>query len=114
MKLNRIVRTGIVLSLAAVVASSCVTNRKVAYLQDMRHETQITLEDKFEAVISPYDELDVVITSFNAELAQPFNIYAVAEVASGAQQSLSYLVDQNGFIELPVLGRIKAAGLTRL
>lgn len=116
MKLNRIVRTGIVLALAAVAASSCVTNRKVAYLQDMRHETQITLEDKFEAVISPYDELDVVITSFNAELAQPFNIYAVAEVSSGtgSQSNLSYLVDQSGFIELPVLGKIKAAGLTRL
>ena len=115
MKLNRIVRTSIVLSLAAVVASSCVTNRKVAYLQDMTHETQITLEDKFEAVISPYDELDVVITSFNAELAQPFNIYAVAEVSSGnSQQNLSYLVDQNGYIELPVLGKIQAAGLTRL
>lgn len=116
MKLNRIVRTGIVLALAAVAASSCVTNRKVAYLQDMRHETQITLEDKFEAVISPYDELDVVITSFNAELAQPFNIYAVAEVSSGtgSQTNLSYLVDQSGFIELPVLGKIKAAGLTRL
>ena len=116
MKLNRIVRTSIVLSLAAVVASSCVTNRKVAYLQDMTHETQITLEDKFEAVISPYDELDVVITSFNAELAQPFNIYAVAEVSSGtgSQANLSYLVDQNGYIELPVLGKIQAAGLTRL
>ena len=113
--MNRIVRTSIVLSLAAVVASSCVTNRKVAYLQDMTHETQITLEDKFEAVISPYDELDVVITSFNAELAQPFNIYAVAEVSSGnSQQNLSYLVDQNGYIELPVLGKIQAAGLTRL
>ena len=116
MKLNWIVRTGVVLSLAAVLASSCVTNRKIAYLQDMTHETQITLEDKFEAVITPYDELDVVITSFNAELAQPFNIYAVAEVATGtgSQQNLSYLVDQDGNIELPVLGKIHAAGLTRL
>lgn len=116
MKFNRIVRTGIVLSLAMVLAASCVTNRKIAYLQDMKHETQITLEDKFEAVITPYDELDVVITSFNAELAKPFNIYAVAEVASGtgSQQNLSYLVDQDGNIELPVLGKIHAAGLTRL
>lgn len=114
--MRRIVRTGLVLSLVAVLAASCVTNRKIAYLQDMQHETQITLEDKFEAVISPYDELDVVITSFNAELAQPFNIYAVAQVASGtqSQQNLSYLVDQDGNIELPVLGKIHAAGLTRL
>ena len=116
MNLKKMVRTGFVLSLVAVLAASCVTNRKVAYLQDMRHETQISLEDKFEAVISPYDELDVVVTSFDSELAKPFNIYGVAQQATGTQtqQNLSYLVDQYGNIELPVLGKIQASGLTRL
>ena len=51
MNCKRIIRTGIVIALTAVSAVSCVTNRKVAYLQDMQHETQIALEDKFEAVI---------------------------------------------------------------
>ena len=74
MNSKRIIRTGIVFALAAVSAVSCVTNRKVAYLQDMQHETQIQLEDKFEAVIAPYDELDVIITSFDSELARPFNL----------------------------------------
>ena len=116
MNLKRFVRTGVVLSLVAVTAVSCVTNRKVAYLQDMKHETQITLEDRFEAVISPYDELDVVVTSFDRELSQPFNIYGIAQAntGTGAQQNLSYLVDQYGNIELPVLGKIQASGLTRL
>ena len=116
MNLKKMVRTGFVLSLMAVMTASCVTNRKVAYLQDMRHETQISLEDKFEAVISPYDELDVVVTSFDNELAKPFNIYGVAQQAVGTQtqSNLSYLVDQYGNIELPVLGKIQASGLTRL
>ena len=73
MNSKRIIRTGIVIALA-MSAVSCVTNRKVAYLQDMKHETQIELEDKFEAVICPYDELDVIITSFDPELARPFNL----------------------------------------
>ncbi|MDY6463200.1 MAG: hypothetical protein SPK80_01165, partial [Bacteroidales bacterium] len=64
-------RTIIILALAALSAVSCVTNRKIAYLQDMKHGTQIELEDKFEAVIAPYDELDVIITSFDSELARP-------------------------------------------
>lgn len=116
MNLKGIVRTGVVLSLVAVTAVSCVTNRKVAYLQDMKHETQITLEDKFEAIISPYDELDVIVTSYNTELSQPFNIYGVAQqtIGTSSQQNLSYLVDQYGNIEMPVLGKIHAAGLTRL
>ena len=45
----------------AMMTASCVTTRKVAYLQDMEHETQIELENRFEAVIAPYDELEVII-----------------------------------------------------
>jgi polysaccharide export outer membrane protein len=115
MNSKRILRTGIVIALAAMSAVSCVTNKKVAYLQDMKHGTQIELENKFEAVISPYDELDVIISCFDSDLAKPFNIYSAAQPAvRNNQQNLAYLVDQNGDIELPVLGKIHAAGLTRL
>ena len=114
MNINRILRTGIVIVLTAVSAVSCVTNRKIAYLQDMKHGTQIELEDKFEAVISPYDELDVIISSFDSELARPFNLRNQNNTNYNTANSIAYLVDQYGDLELPVLGTIHAAGLTRL
>ena len=114
MNCKRIIRTGIVIALTAVSAISCVTNRKVAYLQDMQHETQIALEDKFEAVICPYDELDVIITSFDSELARPFNLRNTTNANYSMSTGIAYLVDVYGDIELPVLGQIHAAGLTRL
>lgn len=114
MKLTRTFRACIVISLVAVSAVSCVTNRKVAYLQDMKHNTQIELEDKFEAVICPYDELDVIITAFDSELARPFNLRNTANANYNASSSVAYLVDVYGNIELPVLGTIHASGLTRL
>lgn len=114
MKLTRTFRACIVISLVAVSAVSCVTNRKVAYLQDMKHNTQIELEDKFEAVICPYDELDVMITSFDSELARPFNLRSTNNANYSMRTGLAYLVDVYGNIELPVLGKIHAAGLTRL
>jgi len=111
---KRFVRTCIVIALAAVSAVSCVTNRKVAYLQDMKHNTQIELEDKFEAVICPYDELDVIITAFDSELSRPFNIRNSSNANFSTTTGIAYLVDVYGEIELPVLGKIHAAGLTRL
>ena len=114
MNSKRIIRTGIVIALAALSAVSCVTNKKVAYLQDMQHETQIELEDKFEAVICPYDELDVIITSFDQELARPFNLRSTTNTNYSTSTSIAYLVDVYGNIELPVLGKIQASGLTRL
>ena len=112
MKITRIIRAFVVLTLAGLASASCVTTRKVAYLQDMKHETQIELENRFEAVISPYDELQVVITCFDTDLAKPFNLASTTQGVGG--QNLSYLVDQFGNIELPVLGSIHVAGLTRL
>ena len=116
MEMKKMLRTGIVITLVALSAVSCVTNRKIAYLQDMKHATQIELENKFEAVISPYDELDVIVSSFDEKLAQPFNLRSqlVNTGNNGMSINLGYLVDQYGNIELPVLGTIHAQGMTRL
>lgn len=112
--MNRVFRPFFIFALTALLTVSCVTNRKIAYLQDMKHGTQIELEDKFEAVISPYDELDVIISSFDSELAQPFNLRSASNMNYSSNTGIAYLVDQYGNIELPVLGTIHAAGLTRL
>ena len=113
MEMKKMFRTGIVLALVALSAGSCVTHRKIAYLQDMKHATQIELENRFEAVISPYDELDVIVTSFDQELARPFNLRS-SNGNNFTGTGLGYLVDQDGNIEIPVLGEIHAAGMTRL
>jgi polysaccharide export outer membrane protein len=114
--MKRFIQLGIALCMAGFLAASCVTTKKIAYLQDMHHGSQIELENTFEAVISPYDELDVIISCFDQELAKPFNLRSAAQssVLGSTGQNLAYLVDQYGDIELPVLGKIHAAGLTRL
>ena len=112
--MKRLIRIGIVLALAALSAVSCVTNKRVAYLQDMHHGSQIELENTFEAVIAPYDELDIVISCYDVDLARPFNIRSSVAVNQSGGSNMAYLVDQYGDIELPILGKVHAAGLTRL
>lgn len=100
------------LSAFMLVMNSCVTTKQVAYLQDMSHETQIQLENKFEAVISPYDEISIMVSCSDVELAKPFNLN-MREV-TGNNTAVNYLVDQNGNIDFPVFGSIHVAGMTRL
>lgn len=98
-----------------VLATSCVTPRKVNYLRDMTPESQIELENRFEAVVSPYDELFIRVFSHqNPELAQPFNINQNSYGYTGNQNLQTYLVDIHGNIQIPVLGDLHVAGLTRL
>lgn len=104
---------------AAMVAASCATPKKVLYLQDMEQNSQIEIENKYEAVITPNDELRIIISCHEEELSRPFNLgYGSGGgsnmMSMGSGQYLGYLVDTNGNIELPILGTIHAAGKTRL
>ena len=91
----------------AALACSCVTASRINYLQDMTQGTQIQIENKFEAKIAPYDELHISVSTSSTkhELAAPFN-------QNGRQPN--YLVDVNGDIILPILGKLHVAGYTRL
>ena len=92
-----------------MTAISCVTPSRVNYLQDMTHGSQIEIENKFEAAIAPYDELNIVVSTSSSrqELANPFNL-------SNNGTIRNYLVDVNGNIDFPILGRVHVKGLTRL
>ena len=102
---------------AALLVASCATPKKVVYLQDMEQNSQVQMENKIQAVIVPYDELDIIISCPDPEIAKPFNIRTsgvTGTVGGGSSQSYTYLVDPDGNIQLPILGEIHAAGLTRL
>lgn len=103
---------------AALCAVSCTTPKKVLYLQDMEHGTQIELENKYEAKISPNDELRIIISCENEELSKPFNLgYGTGNTmynSGGNGGYLGYLVDIYGNIQMPILGEIHVAGMTRL
>lgn len=98
-----------------LMLNSCVTTKQVAYLQDMTNGTQIELENEFEAVISPYDELTIIVSCSDEELSKPFNInFNQYGGTYRGNRSMGYLVDLYGNIEFPVLGSIHVAGMTRL
>lgn len=108
----------IALGVVLLCASSCMTPKKVLYLQDMTQNSQIELEHKFEARISPYDDLSIIVSCYDEELAKPFNLYYANSgnygYSQGSSSTYGYLVDVYGNIQFPVLGEIHAAGLTRL
>ena len=64
--------------------------------------------------------ISIVVSSRNPELASMFNLPVVSYqagseiVTSGAQQRLlGYVVDNDGYIDFPVIGRIEVGGMTR-
>lgn len=99
-----------------ILFSSCGNTKKVVYLNDTKDVEIGKAVDNLEPVIQKNDLLSVTVSSPNATASQPFNTtITVSTQAIGyvATQASGYLVDQDGYIDLPMLGRVKAAGLTK-
>ena len=110
----------LVIMALALTAVSCNTYRKINYLQDIVPDKAERIAINKGILIQPKDMISIVVSSRNPELALIFNLPVISyqagsEVVSGqgSQSLLGYVVDNDGNIDFPVLGLVKAAGLTR-
>ncbi len=98
-----------------IAVSSCVTSKEVSYLQNLKHNQTIPLSGNFEALISPYDQLRITVIGVGdeKELAEPFNPFGNTQDIV-RQNAIGYLVDVNGDIQFPTLGKLHVKGMTRI
>ena len=98
--------------------TSCISARKTVYFYDVKDTTYYQSVEEGDAVIKKNDILSISISSLNAEASAIFNTtnnFAISSTtaAGGNTQSAGYLVNTDGNIELPILGNIKALGITK-
>lgn len=78
---------------------------------------QQDIENQYEVKIHNDDLLAIMVNSKNPELALPFNMplvsYQMGYQNTYTQRILGYLVDSDGNIDFPILGKIHVAGMTR-
>ena len=98
---------------------SCSSQQKIAYLQDVYGDTKQSPEELYDARIKPKDLLTITVNTFDKEASLPFNLVyptGSANVVNGTSSETAiqkYLVDNEGYIDFPVLGKIKVADLTK-
>jgi len=112
--MNKQYYTYIKLLVLGVLVSSCVSNKKMLYFQDVEGVENPTVLANYEPKIQPGDLLNINVAAAEAEAALPFNIYETPVVGTNTSslKPLSYLVNTDGEINFPVLGTLKVAGFT--
>jgi polysaccharide export outer membrane protein len=117
MKMKLLSAAGLIFFLA-----SCSTPKDVLYLQgidSLAEEDIARMNQTYASRISPDDLLTITVTAWDPTVVTPFNpppwSYASqGEVAvTNTLQLHTYLVDADGNITFPVLGKVKAAGLSK-
>lgn len=101
-----------------LILFSCASKKDLIYFQNINTIQTNQSAETYEPKLQQDDMLMIIISSAEPEAAIPYNLPAVAVLQNGANaagqlQFQTYLIDNNGNIEFPVLGTIKLAGLTR-
>ena len=123
---------------ALFMLASCHTSQELAYISDAQRDSAQAILTTYNTTIHPGDQLYIYVYSQNPEAAMSFNqethAYTVElsqaanrdtvrnrhllQMAETTKQNKSYqvpgyLVDQDGTITFPILGKMVAAGLTQ-
>lgn len=108
---------------ASAIMTSCVSNKEMIYLQkaDSIYASPVAIDKNFQLLIQPDDQLAISLASRDMELINEYNNSVLVGTgpsqASGSQATTQsgicyFYVYQDGTINFPILGKIKAVGLT--
>ncbi|RBW54283.1 polysaccharide export protein [Tenacibaculum sp. E3R01] len=107
----------IVLILFVTILSSCVSKKDIVYFQNDQVE-QAKVSNSYKTVFKPDDLLQITISALDIEAVKPFNLPAVTYATTtnsimGTPKQQEYLIDNQGYISFPLIGKLKIAGLKR-
>lgn len=95
--------------------SSCTTPRTLGYLLDMEYNKDYPAIPAPELRMQKEDRLSIQVLSEKAELSAPFNtLLTITDLANQTVREpiLTYVVDREGNIDFPVLGKLHIEGMT--
>lgn len=111
-------------SIAVICLSSCVPNKKIVYLQkddvNKKDLPKDSIVRSYDLVIKEYkiQPLDILSIRLESLTEEDFDFMSKLYPIQGGGNSLAnllisgYLVDNNGEIEFPVVGKVMVAGLS--
>jgi len=88
----------------SILLFSCGSRKEIVYFQNVDSDGISKSILNYDAIIRPDDLLEISVSALDQDAARPFNL----------NDEQNYLVDANGNIDFPVLGKLKLAGLNKI
>lgn len=108
----------LVLAASVVALCGCTSSKQILYFQDIDSRELGKLTNEYEAIIKKDDRLAILVSGADKTVTAPYNL-TISEIGQTStstdpeRSTLSYLVDSEGNIEFPILGKIHVEGMTR-
>lgn len=94
---------------------SCVSTKEFVYIQDAENINSYSNNETYELKIKPDDQLVISLNAEEPEAIRQFTPIQLTNLPQAPSNLFmnTYLVDKEGFIDYPVVGKIKVLNLTR-
>lgn len=114
----------LLLAVTVVLFSACDSGKNVPYMINMDEIPASNLSEATvnasDFTIKPGDMLQINVTASNADAVAPFNkikyvpTLGTSAYTMGDRGSIFYVVEDNGTIDFPVLGKLHIGGMTKV
>ncbi|MDD7885816.1 polysaccharide biosynthesis/export family protein [Flavivirga sp. 57AJ16] len=104
---RKLLITGTIISM---FLTSCATKQDIVYFQNAKSFETIVDTDTFKAKLKIGDVVSIYVSTLDPTVTQPYNV--MKSTGSQGGELIDYLIDVEGNIDYPVLGKIKLVGLT--
>ena len=110
-----------VMGAIALTMGSCMTPKTVAYFPNLSDGQIFAMVQSKGIALRPHDKISIVVNTKSAELNNVLNMPVTSQIIGYTEiQSINqsrgtsgYTIDAEGYIDFPLVGKVKAAGLTR-
>lgn len=102
-----------------LLMGSCTGSKQVAYFQNIDSISLAASRGLYDAKIMPKDMLTITVSASDPKAVTPFNLSVSNTLSATGQLSyaggtlIGYLVDNDGNINYPQIGKVHVAGLTK-
>jgi polysaccharide export outer membrane protein len=100
------------LFILVLIFSSCASKKDVVYLQDVGDYETIVNNNENTTKLKIDDLVSIFVSTLDAEASIPFNLFRSAAGGGLPSEQVDYIVDKEGEIDFPVIGKLKINGLS--
>ncbi|AYN68433.1 polysaccharide export protein [Euzebyella marina] len=111
-KINNILTSILTLTLLASIITSCASRKEVVYFQNTGDFETLVDKNSFTPKFKVDDLVSIYVSTLDSEASAPFNLFRGASEGGLRPEQVDYLIDKDGEIDFPVIGKIKIAGLS--
>src|SRR5690554_8186019 len=111
--------------LLVLVLSSCISNKRINYLQNLKENESLGLDEfipyaevDYEYILQPFDIVDIDFASSNEDLLKAFEFTGTTNARVNSSMTggdvyfhSGYSIDKNGYVRMPIIGLVKIGGL---